>query len=444
MDSDIEYDESDTDSVVDMSIGQTSAASVYSFSSSQVGLDMLHEAQGRMFNQSDIYHLPADDSEHSRLDKQHFVHLLSNDGLIVQGAVASVRAALDPNNPTPDGSPKRIADLGCGSGIWTISMALEYPHAEVVGVDLAPNTARHPPPNCRFEMDDFNLGLAHYHGMFDVVHARSCGHGVANFEDFINDMGLCLRPGGVILIVEGDLEMCSYLRQPQALANGDGDPGKSWMARATFEASKSIIARGGKIDDNVKQYPWLCANPLFRDQASVKIFSPIGPWERGQTADETRKLETIGELMRQNSIEFVAALRPLLISEEYPPDMVDRFIAGTEKELSELTVHMYIQWHYCWGIRRAEIEPAATPSQLPVLATTEPVSNPPVGAAPVSPSTTTMLSPPAQSMTGMIHEQGASATSPSTMTDLSHNEEMIDVEHWEDESIESSETNMFT
>lgn len=54
----------------------------------------------------------SDDSEHSRLDKQHFVHLLSNDGLVVQGAVASVRGILDPNNPTPDGSPKRILDLG--------------------------------------------------------------------------------------------------------------------------------------------------------------------------------------------------------------------------------------------------------------------------------------------------------------------------------------------
>lgn len=50
---------------------------------------------------------------------------------------------------------------GCGGGIWydfwlfalgfpylsspcrTISVALEFPHAEVVGVDLAPNTARY-------------------------------------------------------------------------------------------------------------------------------------------------------------------------------------------------------------------------------------------------------------------------------------------------------------
>lgn len=54
-----EAKQNSTDSVVDMSIGQTSAASVYSFSSSQDGLDMLRETQGRMFNQSDLYHLPA-------------------------------------------------------------------------------------------------------------------------------------------------------------------------------------------------------------------------------------------------------------------------------------------------------------------------------------------------------------------------------------------------
>lgn len=62
----------------------------------------------------------------------------------------------------------------------------------------------------------------------------------------------------------------------------------------------------------------------------------------------------------------------------------------------------------------------------------------------MSPSTTTTLSPSAQSMAGTIHEQNFSAASPSTMTDLSHNEDMADVEHWEVESVESSGTNMST
>ena len=31
----------------------------------------------------------------------------------------------------------------------------------------------YPPPNCRFEIDDLNLGLEHFFGpTFDLVHAR--------------------------------------------------------------------------------------------------------------------------------------------------------------------------------------------------------------------------------------------------------------------------------
>ncbi|QRV74816.1 hypothetical protein RhiJN_02831 [Ceratobasidium sp. AG-Ba] len=110
-----------------MSIGQTSAASVYSFSSSRDGSAMLREAEGRIFNsQNELYYLPADELEYSRLDKQHLVHLLSNDGLVHKGAVGHVRAALDPNNPTPDGSPRRVLDLGCGGGNWyLIQVALQ-------------------------------------------------------------------------------------------------------------------------------------------------------------------------------------------------------------------------------------------------------------------------------------------------------------------------------
>ncbi|KAG8717994.1 hypothetical protein FRC08_006190 [Ceratobasidium sp. 394] len=119
MASSIGYDESDVGSVIDMSIGQTSAASVYSFSSSRDGSAMLREAEGRIFNsQNELYYLPADELEYSRLDKQHLVHLLANDGLIVKGAVASVRAILDVNNPPPDGGPRRVLDLGCGGGNW--------------------------------------------------------------------------------------------------------------------------------------------------------------------------------------------------------------------------------------------------------------------------------------------------------------------------------------
>lgn len=47
-----------------------------------------------------------------------------------------------------------------------IEMAKLFPHAQVVGVDLAavPIPAEGHPPNCNFEMDNINLGLNHFRG----------------------------------------------------------------------------------------------------------------------------------------------------------------------------------------------------------------------------------------------------------------------------------------
>ncbi|KAF8598878.1 S-adenosyl-L-methionine-dependent methyltransferase [Ceratobasidium sp. AG-I] len=365
MDSNMVSD-SDSCSIIEVSANQSSAGSVYSFSSSRDG-SMLREADGRTFNsQNDIYFLPADELEYSRLDKQHLVHLFSNDGLFARDAADRVRAVLDANTPTADGSPKRVLDLGCGGGIWAISVALEFPHAEIVGVDLAPNTARSPPANCRFEFDDFSLGLSHYNEMFDVVHARSCGHGVTDYRDFINDMAQCLRPGGVLLIVEGSLELRSHNKEVVQPAIGDGDLNKSWFARVLSEAYNVMKTRGSHVEANATTlYQWACENPFLEDEGSTTIFTPMGPWERGRTAFESRKLETIGELMRQNSMDFGRAVKPLLVSEGIPPEMVDRFIAGTDQELTEMTIHMYAQWHYVWGIRRTEPESGTIPSTEP-------------------------------------------------------------------------------
>ena len=58
-------------------------------------------------------------------------------------------------------------------------MAMEFPHARVVAVDLAPSAIDDPPQNCTFELDDINRGLSHFYGQFDVVHMRTVGSGVS-------------------------------------------------------------------------------------------------------------------------------------------------------------------------------------------------------------------------------------------------------------------------
>jgi hypothetical protein len=58
-------------------------------------------------------------------------------------------------------------------------MALEFPHAEVLGIDLAPRQLQEPPSNCKFVQYDINLGLSQYYGMFDLIHCRFVGQGVS-------------------------------------------------------------------------------------------------------------------------------------------------------------------------------------------------------------------------------------------------------------------------
>ncbi|CAG8744740.1 1298_t:CDS:2, partial [Acaulospora colombiana] len=103
-------------------------------------------------------------------------------------------------------------------------MAKIYPHASVVGVDLAPvpvDTSTLP-TNCRFEVDDVNLGLKHFHGQYDVVHARLISSGLKSYRNMMEEAEKCLKPGGVVVFIDYDAQFCAedqVSRQPMAESN---------------------------------------------------------------------------------------------------------------------------------------------------------------------------------------------------------------------------------
>jgi hypothetical protein len=118
-------------------------------------------------------------------------------------------------------------------------MAREFPHCEVVGVDLAPVPLEkmNLPPNCRFEIDDVNLGLTHFRGQFDVVHARLIASGLKDFRATMQDVEECLKPGGIVLWLEVDYDMYAgdrYAYIPFATAE---DGSGSWFQRIIYGSS---------------------------------------------------------------------------------------------------------------------------------------------------------------------------------------------------------------
>lgn len=148
----------------------------------------------------------------------------------------------------PDLQPA-VMDIGTGSGTWACEMANMFPGAHVVGLDLVPTPfiecatilpfsrlwnltlfLRSPPANCRFECDNVDWGLPHYKNCFNVVHARFICTSLNNYHGLLEDAALILRPGGVFLSMEGDMQLYNEHKE-KVLAEEPGEPGFFWLQK---------------------------------------------------------------------------------------------------------------------------------------------------------------------------------------------------------------------
>jgi SAM-dependent methyltransferase len=110
--------------------------------------------------------------------------------------LAALEAALDSLDPPP----RRVLDLGTGTGAAAFAVAMRFPEAEVVGVDLAPamvEQARRNLPaelagRVRFEVGDA-ASLPYPAASFDLV-------ALANMIPFFDELARLLAPGGGVIV----------------------------------------------------------------------------------------------------------------------------------------------------------------------------------------------------------------------------------------------------
>ncbi|KAM5532078.1 hypothetical protein V8D89_014242 [Ganoderma adspersum] len=330
------------------------APSLYSFSSND-GRLMLRQAYGRILNnQNDTYFLPADNEEHRRLDLQHQIITLALGGLYP--APNLVRKALAPRS----GKAPAILDVGTGSGSWAIDMAMQFPHCSVVGVDLAPPRVDGYVIICLFEGISpivslqgspaelsANLGFSHYRESFDVIHARSISPGIRDFPQLLEEFAQALRPGGVVLLGDGEMQLYDEHQVPLAYAE-QGTPGFSWTTRVFFAAYNAMKNRGGSIDSSVMSPTWLRAIDAFTDVGWHKIFIPIGPW---RYADQRERALT--EMLRDDCLRYISGMAPLLLSEGYLPESVDMMQREAAAELRGLRIHVQSRWTFAWAVKKS-------------------------------------------------------------------------------------------
>ena len=210
------------------------------------------------------------------------------------------------------GEVKRIADFGCGTGTWAIQMAAKYPHVDVLGVDVAPTPVDKSrfPPNLSFEIDDLNLGLTHFHGRFDVIHMRCVNTGITDIDRTFDDLQLCLKPGGLLIIVDGDIWIGAEDKdtvvknmkvQGDADVSGVSEDG-SWFRRFMFgmlfgsvytsaflilpsEINEAGKLAGSSLERGREKFAYGFWDQPMMDPTTAfagGVYLPLGPWAKGE------------------------------------------------------------------------------------------------------------------------------------------------------------------
>ncbi|KAH8928464.1 S-adenosyl-L-methionine-dependent methyltransferase [Atractiella rhizophila] len=217
-----------------------------------------------------LYLLPGDEEEWARLTEQH------NRYKDYFGANYLVRDL---------GQPKRVLDLGTGSGSWARDLATEFPQSEVIGIDIH----EVPPsglPNCKFQYGNFLDSDWGLEGSFNVIHGRFIGYGIPGFFDKVIKRSIdMLAPGGWLLSAES----CNYSVEsvdpskpvPPAIEQMQG------MGRQMLQSNGIPTEVGSELESHFREHGLV-------DIEKRDVSVPVGDWP------EDAKEKELGTWFRTN------------------------------------------------------------------------------------------------------------------------------------------------
>lgn len=204
------------------------------------------------------YVMPNDEQEQDRLDMFHHVWLSLMNG---------------ETHKVPLKNPKKVLDLGAGTGIWAIEFGDQFPDCSVEGVDLSPIQPGWVPPNVKFVMDDIEDPWVYEKNSFDYIHSRMMIGSIQKWKEYLQNIYDHLKPGGYVELQEADGE--GYYSEDGTFAK---DGGFAIFLDMLVKAS----AASGRPYVVAKTFEGLMKEVGFVDVEHSRYKLPLGTWPKNK------------------------------------------------------------------------------------------------------------------------------------------------------------------
>ncbi|KAJ7893540.1 S-adenosyl-L-methionine-dependent methyltransferase [Mycena leptocephala] len=258
------------------------------------------------------------DEEMRRLDAMHAAVTRYFDGELSPAPIAEMR-------------PRRILDLGCGSGAWAIQAAMQFSDAQVFAVDISPIPDRPIPGNMCFELADLTKDLEFDKEMFDIVHSRLVMSHISNGENTVKRAAQLVRPGGLLLME--DLDIGSLVRT--------GGCGVHQMVSKMLKVISSNAADGelGRKFEGI-----VTATGYFPQVHVHKIAIPLSGNGLHETENE------LGVAFRKSWMQVSEDFGRRCVAHGFTETMIKE----QQVELDDRECRAELDFYFCWARRSIE------------------------------------------------------------------------------------------
>ncbi|KAL8745226.1 MAG: hypothetical protein Q9190_002608 [Brigantiaea leucoxantha] len=233
------------------------------------------------------YPLPNDEAELERIDLKHHVAILLAGGHL---------------HISPLNDPRRILDVGTGTGIWAIEMAEQYPNAQIIGTDLSPVQPTWVPDNVHFEIDDCESRYWSWpEDHFDFIHSRFMIASIGNWQALVRKAYKHCKPGGYFELQELD---CRFKSDDATLSS---DSNLSYWSEVITEAAANY---NRPIPRYTEYYGWF-EKAGFVDIQQYIFKSPTNPWPKLRSLKEAGQFQLTAHIQGLEGISLGLLTRGL-------------------------------------------------------------------------------------------------------------------------------------